>query len=188
MNLLSLFAALTLLLTGQHLQMPSGMSHEEHLKQMKDDALKQRGAEAMGFDQDVTTHHFRLAPAGGSIEVTVRNSADAQTIAAVRRHLLSIASEFAAGRFDKPLQTHAEVPPGVKQLQQRKDRIAYRYEDLPHGGAVRITTTDAQALEAVHAFLRYQITGHHTGDPRASKRLDLQVRQSFTGLTRRATQ
>ena len=43
--------------------------------------------------------------------------------------------------------------------------ITYRYEDLAGGGAVRIETKDARALDAVHAFLRYQITEHGTGDP-----------------------
>jgi hypothetical protein len=30
---------------------------------------------------------------------------------------------------------------------------------------VRIATSNAEALDAVHAFLRYQITEHKTGDP-----------------------
>jgi hypothetical protein len=154
------------LLAGQHPQMPAGMSHEEHLKQMqKDEAMKKRGAEAMGFDQDATTHHFRLAATGGSIEVTVKDQADETMIAAIRSHLRSISGEFAAGQFDKPFQTHGEVPPGVVEMQKRRQKIAYRYEDLPQGGVVRIETKDAAALDAVHAFLRYQIMEHHTGDP-----------------------
>ena len=49
-SLISVFAA-ALLLAPQHPSMPKGMSHEEHLKQMKkDEALKKRGAEAMGFE------------------------------------------------------------------------------------------------------------------------------------------
>jgi hypothetical protein len=151
--------------------MPAGMSHEEHLKQMqKDEALKKRGADAMGFDQDATTHHFKLSPTGGSIEVTVKDNADTPTIAAVRSHLQSIAIEFAAGRFDKPFQTHEEIPPGVPEMQRSKQSILYRYEELPQGGAVRLETKDAQSLDAVHAFLRYQITAHRTGDPLQFKR------------------
>jgi hypothetical protein len=82
----------------------------------------------------------------------------------VRSHLRSIASEFADGRFDKPFQTHGEVPPGVAEMQSRRQHITYRYEDLPQGGAVRIVTEDRRSLGAVHAFLRYQITEHQTGD------------------------
>ena len=169
MNLLTMLIGLTLFLTGQHAGMPAGMSHAEHLKQLqKDEALKKRGAEAMGFDQDTTAHGFALAPDGGSIEVTVRNPADERTVAAVRSHLRSIAADFTAGRFDKPFQTHGEIPPGVAEMQKRKERIAYRYEDLAQGGAVRMTTKDARALESVHAFLHYQIAEHHTGDRTAS--------------------
>ena len=165
------FVAVALLLAGQHSQMPAGMSHEEHLKQMqKDEALKKRGAEAMGFDQDATVHHFRLAATGGSIEVTVKDKADQNTIAAVRTHLRSIASEFANGQFARPLQTHGEVPPGVVEMQKVSQKIAYRYEDLPQGGTVRIETKDARAREAVHEFLRYQITEHRTADPLDVKR------------------
>ena len=49
-------------------------------------------------------------------------------------------------------------------MQKSRQKIAYRYEALPQGGAVRIETDDAQARDAVHAFLRYQIAEHHTGD------------------------
>jgi hypothetical protein len=159
--------AVALLLSPQHPAMPQGMSHEEHMKQMqKDEALKQRGAEAMGFDQDATTHHFTLAPFGGSIEVTVKNEKDAAMIAAVRSHLRSIAADFARGDFDKPFQTHGEVPPGVPVMKESSQKITYRYEDLAQGGAVRIETKDARSLAAVHDFLRYQIGEHRTGDPK----------------------
>ena len=153
-------------LAAQHPEMPPGMSHEEHLKEMQNAAaLKSRGADAMGFDQDATVHHFRVAVDGGSIEVTVRDPSDSQALAAVRGHLRTIAGEFAAGRFEKPYQTHGSVPPGVVEMRRKRDRITYRYEDVPDGGAVRIATRHARALDAVHAFLRYQIAEHGTGDP-----------------------
>ena len=41
----------------------------------------------------------------------------------------------------------------------------YRYQEIPTGARVEIRTTDADALAALHAFLRYQITEHKTGDP-----------------------
>jgi hypothetical protein len=167
---ISYFVAV-LLLASQHPTMPKGMSHEEHLKQMeKDEALEKRGAEAMGFDQHATTHHFKLAPSGGSIEVTVNNEKDEDSLVAIRSHLRSIAADFARGVFDKPFQTHAEVPPGVPEMRQSRQKITYRYEDLARGGAVRIETKDPRALDAVHGFLRYQIAEHGTGDPIQVKR------------------
>ena len=171
MNLIASIVAAALWFAAQHEAMPRGMSHEEHLEQMeKERALKKRGADAMGFDQEATTHHFSLRPDGGAIEVIVKAGTDAALVAEVRNHLRSIASEFARGNFDTPFQTHAEVPPGVSTMQKRSSAISYRYEDLPLGGVVRIATKDARALDAVHEFLRYQITEHRTGDPLEVKR------------------
>jgi len=171
MNLVMTVVAAAWLLSAQHPQMPAGMSHEEHVKQMeKEDALKQRGADAMGFDQDATTHHFTLTPTGGSIEVTVKNSADDKNLTALRRHLRTIGEEFTRGQFDKPFQTHGEVPPGVAAMQAHIAAIAFRYQDLSDGAAVRIETLDPGLVQAVHAFLRYQITEHHTGDSLDVKR------------------
>ena len=47
---------------------------------------------------------------------------------------------------------------------QRRE-IRYRFEQTALGGRVGIVTTDPAALAAVHAFLRYQIQDHQTGNP-----------------------
>ena len=162
MNLV--FAAIFTVLLQQQPGMPGGMTHEQHMKQMQKDAeLKKRGAIAMGFDQDKTTHHFRSTPTGGSIEVGVRDPADTASRDLIRTHLKEIAEAFGKGDFAKPFQTHAEVPPGVPALQRLKAVIRYKYEETPDGGAVRITTTDPDALKAVHEFLAYQGREHHSG-------------------------
>ena len=159
----SLLAAV-LMFALQHPTMPAGMSHEQHLKQMeKDAALKKRGAIAMGFDQDKTAHHFLTSATGGSIEVEVKDPADSASRDEVRRHLKEIAASFAKGDFAKPLQTHAEVPPGVPSMARLKTVIRYRYVETPGGGVVRISTSDPDALKAVHEFLEYQAREHHAG-------------------------
>ena len=151
---------------AQHPAMPPGMTHGEHLAQMdKDRELKKRGAAAMGFDQETSTHHFRLSPDGGSIEVVANDAADLTARDQIRAHLKEIAAEFANGDFAKPFATHGEVPPGVKTMQSRKQKLAFNYEDIPSGGAVRIATQDVKARDAAHEFLRYQIREHATGDP-----------------------
>jgi hypothetical protein len=100
---LGLLAMLTNTLTAQHAQMPSGMTHEQHLAQMKKDAeLKARGATAMCFDRDAVEHHFVLFENGGAIEVRAVRPDDSATRTAVRSHLQTIARDFAAGVFDKP--------------------------------------------------------------------------------------
>ena len=142
------------------------MSHEPHLAQIdRDAALKARGAAAMGFDQDAAIHHFRLTGTGGVIQVDAASANDQTTRAAIRDHLRTIASAFAAGDFAAPRATHAETPPGAATLRRLRTAIAYRFVETANGGRVEIVSGDRDAIDAVHAFLRYQITEHHTGDP-----------------------
>ena len=46
-------------------------------------------------------------------------------------------------------------------MAKKRDVIAYSYHDLPRGGEVVITTTDADALAAIHAFMGAQRMEHH---------------------------
>jgi hypothetical protein len=158
--------ALVPLAFGQHPPMPPGMSHEEHMKQMSQDAeMKKRGNVAMGFDQDKVAHHFHLTSTGGIIEVCVNQDADAETRKQIRDHLRTVSQEFANGVFTSPIATHAEIPPGVTAMRDRKTRIRYAYEETPAGARVIIGTTDRTARTSVHKFLKYQIREHATGDP-----------------------
>jgi hypothetical protein len=147
-------------LTAQHGNMPAGLTHEEHMAQMK-----QHGDVAMGFDQDKATHHFSLTARGGTIAVDGSDPSDAATRDQIRTHLREIAQSFKQGDFGKPLMTHGEMPPGVATMQRLKAAINYVFESTAHGGSVRISTTNPDALKAVHEFLLYQITEHKTGDP-----------------------
>jgi hypothetical protein len=172
MNISALGCAIVLLTgvaavpSAQHPGMPAGMTHDAHLAQMeKERELKQRGAAAMGFDQDSATHHFRLSPTGGDIEVATNDAADSAGRDQIRMHLRNIAADFASGNFAAPFATHGEVPPGVTTMQARKNTLTFTYQDRAHGGAVRLRTTDARTRQAVHEFLRYQIREHATGDP-----------------------
>ena len=133
--------------------------HEAHHREMG-----ARGAQAMGFDQERTAHHFRLYQDGGAIEVVVKDPADHANLHAVHQHLQEIARLFKAGDFSKPVLTHSQQVPGTTEMTRLRDRIAYQYEQTPSGGRVRIATRDAEALAAVHSFLRFQIDDHRTGD------------------------
>jgi hypothetical protein len=120
----------------------------------------------MGFDQDKTAHHFRLFPDGGSIEVNTTDPNDRKDLDAIRAHMPHIAAMFGGGDFEAPMLVHdTKDVPDVDVLSARHDRLTYRYADTPAGGGVDIFTTDAEALAALHAFLRYQIREHETGDP-----------------------
>jgi TusA-related sulfurtransferase len=116
---------------------------------------------AMGFSQSASKHAFKLFADGGAIEV---RSGDAATVKAIRQHLQMIAKEFAAGDFAKPLAVHDEMPDGAATMKELRGDISYAYSEIESGGRVRITTKNPRALEAVHAFLRFQIREHKTGD------------------------
>jgi hypothetical protein len=126
----------------------------------------QRGAMVMGFDQTRTTHHFLLFTDGGAIDVSVNDPGDIQNRDAIRSHLPHIAMMFGQGNFDAPMLVHDSTHvPGTKVMTERKEAIRYHYVETATGGRVNIVTSDADALAAVHAFLKFQIAEHKTGDP-----------------------
>jgi hypothetical protein len=128
------------------------------------DSVNQHGDHVMGFSHEKTTHHFRLYADGGAIEVTANDPNDTGSRDQIRMHLAHIAGMFAAGDFNAPMLIHGEVPPGVPVLRELKGDVKYKFEKLDRGGRVRISTKNADALRAVHEFLRFQISDHQTGD------------------------
>lgn len=126
--------------------------------------MRTHGAEAMGFDQDKTTHHFVLYEDGGAIDVSVNEATDSVNLHAVRQHLQEIVVLFKAGDFGKPMLTHSQQVPGSADMARLNDRLTYLYQETPNGGRVRIVSSDPDALAAVHMFLRFQIEDHRTGD------------------------
>ena|ERR1700682_2343804 len=119
----------------------------------------------MGFDHLKTTHHFLLANDGGSIQVEANDAQDKQSRDQIRQHLRHIAMMFSDGNFDVPMLVHADTPPGTGVMKKLKAEIGYKYEETERGALIRISTGNAEALQAVHDFLRYQIKEHMTGDP-----------------------
>jgi hypothetical protein len=127
--------------------------------------VNRRGDAVMGFSHEKTTHHFRLRADGGEIEITADDPADTGSAAQIRGHLAHIVGMFGNGDFTAPLLIHARNPPGTDAMARLRAEIAYRLEPLPAGARIRIATAHAAALEAIHAFLRFQIADHRTGDP-----------------------
>lgn len=127
--------------------------------------LNERGEKGMGFSQTATTHHFLLTADGGAISVEANDPADSTNRENIQMHLHHIQQAFQSGDFDIPMFVHDTVPPGAVVLKQRAKRIRYSIEETANGGRVLIHTKDKKALEAIHAFLRFQITEHKTGDP-----------------------
>jgi hypothetical protein len=137
-----------------------GMQHQ-HTEE-----VNRHGDVAMGFSHLRTTHHFRLTASGGFIQVQANDANDTSSRDQIRTHLQRIAEAFKHGDFSAPEMTHSRVPPGVKAMKRLKAEIEYKYEETPAGGRVMISSTNAEALRAVHRFMAFQIDDHGTGDPK----------------------
>jgi hypothetical protein len=131
------------------------------------DAVNARGEKAMGFSQTATTHHFRLVPDGGYVQVQANSADDTMDRDHIRMHLQMQAKRFAAGDFSNSEMTHARVLPGTPQMQTLKSAITYKYEEIERGARLHITSKDAPAVAAIHEFLKFQIEDHQTGDLKA---------------------
>ena len=128
-------------------------------------SVDQRGDQAMGFSHEQTAHHFTLTADGGRISAAALSADDVASRDAIRAHMGHIAQAFTAGNFEMPMFIHGQTPPGVPTMKRLRDRIAYRSEDTELGARVVILTRDPDAIAAVHAFLKFQIADHRTGDP-----------------------
>lgn len=129
--------------------------------------VNERGDKEMGFSHKKATHHFILYADGGAIEVKTNDAADTATRDQIRMHFTHIAKMFADGDFTIPMLIHQENPPGADVMKQMREHITYKFEELPTGGRIRITSVDAKAVAGIHKFLVFQIKDHETGDSTA---------------------
>jgi hypothetical protein len=157
-----MFAVTTLLcasVSGQQRKPDSGMSQHQM------DEMNKRGDKHMGFDHLKTTHHFLLANDGGSILVEANDMGDTESRDQIRRHLHHITTMFSEGNFEVPMLIHEKTPPGSETMKQLKNEIGYEFRETERGASIKISSTNPQAIEAIHEFLKFQVTEHKTGDP-----------------------
>ncbi|PYS45121.1 MAG: hypothetical protein DMF71_01060 [Acidobacteria bacterium] len=129
------------------------------------ESMNERGDKVMGFDHTKTTHHFLLKTDGGVIQIEANDNADTASRDEIRMHMKHIAKMFGEGNFSAPMLIHEQDPPGADVMKQLKAKIKYEFGENERGAFIRISTGDAEALNAIHEFLRFQITEHMTGDP-----------------------
>lgn len=150
------------------LSLTCGLGFAQHdVKHNHDAQLNQRGDEQMGFSHEKTTHHFALTQDGGSIEVRANDPRDTASQDQIRAHFAHIVQMFSAGNFNVPMLVHAQSVPGTAVMSQRKDQIHWKVQDIPRGAKIVIVADNKPARDAVHEFLRFQITDHKTGDSTA---------------------
>jgi len=157
---MNLVALLVNLMLAAYAQQGTDHHSAEHHHQMME-----HGEKAMGFSQTATTHHFQLTKTGGVVEARVNDPTDTEMRDRIRHHLQSASQAFARGDFSAPMATHDEVPDGLREMQRLQKELSYKYVETDRGAKVVIRAANAEALKAVHDFLRYQIREHNTGDP-----------------------
>ena len=148
--------AVLLLFTAILIQNPQTPSSQQ--------GVVKRGDHVMGFSHEKSTHHFLLYSNGGEINVSANDSGDKGSIDQIRMHLGHIVKMFAAGNFKAPMLIHDTNPPGVPAMIRLKESIKYEYFETERGARIRLITGNSQAIDAIHAFLLFQIIDHQTGD------------------------
>lgn len=145
-------------------QPPASQSRAASQQDEHHQGVVDRGDHVMGFSHEQATHHFRLYPDGGAIEVQANAAKDTATRDEIRTHFGHIAAMFAEGNFSAPMLIHAQNPPGSAAMKRLRAAIQYKLENTERGARLRIFSTNSEAVAAVHEFLRFQIKDHQTGD------------------------
>jgi hypothetical protein len=129
-----------------------------------DAMVNAHGDKVMGFSHEKTTHHFELHYDGGVIDVRANDIKDIESRDQIRSHFHHIAQMFAVGNFNAPMLVHGANVPGTSAMTQLKDQLHWDLQETPRGARIVITADNKPALDAVHQFLKFQITDHRTGD------------------------
>ncbi len=124
--------------------------------------MLERGNIAMGFNQNKISHQFISTPAGGIIKISALDSSDHKTIAQIKSHTRYIQNEFADGNFTKPFYIHAQNVPGTNVMNQKKDLIEYRIDDMKNGSSLTLISNDKELTKAINQFMTFQ-SGEHKG-------------------------
>ena len=122
--------------------------------------VQQRGQSVMGVDQYTSQHVFEDLPDGGRIVLDRDDAADTAAVRTIRAHMRVIEAAFRAGDFTLPGVVHDREVPGTKTMAAKRAAISYTAVDRPRGAEVRIVSSDAAAVAAVHAFLAFQRADH----------------------------
>jgi hypothetical protein len=165
------------ILSAQSMDPATCPLHEQHMKEAAAKAQNQpvvamgdmkHGAEVDGrhdtlvASHETTRHSFRLFADGGAIELRANDPGDKVTIDAVRSHLHEITAEFVKKDFSTPAFVHGRAPAGVAEMERLHDAISFRYENVDGGGRIRMRTANADALKAIHDFMKFQVVEHRT--------------------------
>lgn len=124
-------------------------------------SMDHRHGEMVGADPSALAHEFERTPDGGII-ILERKAGDTTTVENIRAHLDGIAAAFRKGDFSTPAFVHGMKADGTDVMARKASAITYAVEERANGSTLRIRTADAEALQAVHAFIDFQVREHRT--------------------------
>lgn len=125
-------------------------------------------------DHGAATHHsvgprFDSLPDGGRMVMRAPDG-DNAAVAKIREHLAMVTRGMSAG--DTAVANHIMLP-GIATLTALGAQIRYMYTERPGGGEVRMASTSADGVRAIHSFIACAIAyhtidhaSHHTGGQR----------------------
>jgi hypothetical protein len=122
-----------------------------------------RGQEFMPFKLSATTHVFTKTKidTGAIQQVVVKDPTDGKQIGLIRQHLKDIAHRFNRGDFIGPRQIHGPQMPGLAELENSKPGdIGIRYQDLPTGGQIQYSTSNASLVDVLHRWIDARLSDH----------------------------
>jgi hypothetical protein len=126
--------------------------------------VNEHGDKVMGFSHEKTTHHFEDSYDGGAIDVRANDVKGAESRDQIRSHFRQITHMFADGNFNAPMLVHGTEVPGTATMTKLKDQLHWTLSETARGARLTVTADNKPALDAVHEFLRFQISDHQTGD------------------------
>ncbi len=108
------------------------------------------------------THRFISTRYGGRIAMQryASYAPDSAAVARIRQHIKEIARLFGDGDFRLPPGGASREVPGTQEMAAKSAAIRYATRPLPRGAEVVISSRDASAIDAIHAFLRFHKAEH----------------------------
>lgn len=128
---------------------------------VRQDAVKERGADVMPFALNATTHIFTKTKTGGIQQVVAKSAKDMEQTRLIREHMKEIANQFSKGNFSGPGHIHGDDMPGLAELKQADpSAIKVQYREIKSGGRIAYTTSNPELIAALHKWFDAQLSDH----------------------------
>lgn len=115
----------------------------------------------MPFSHTATVHVFTKSDDGGTMEIVIKDAADAPHIPMIRAHLQDMQERFQKGDHSGPSHIHGDEMPGLAQLKAAKPgAIAASYREIEDGAELQYRTSDPKLIAALHAWIDAQLSDH----------------------------